>query len=74
MITDRIDKYTYTVTLYDWDYRHDDYIAGHLRRSDVKEDSDKQYWRFYPNNGLAPICAGDLKKLAEFIAEINANL
>jgi len=74
VIAGKINENTYTVTLYDWDGRHDDYIAGHLRRCGDTEDSDEQYWRFYPNNGLAPICAGDLKRLSDFMADLNRNL
>ncbi len=74
MITEKIDKFTYKVELYDWDKRHDDYIAGYLRRDNEDEDSDRFYWRFYPCDGLAPICAGDLSKISKFIRQMNLRL
>ena len=74
MITEKIDDFTYKIELYDWDIRHDDYIAGYLKRNKSDEDSDTFYWRFYSNDGLAPICAGDLSKLSKFIKKLNSEL
>lgn len=74
MITEKINDFTYRVHLYDWDTRHDDYVAGHLKRDDRHDDSDRYYWRFYPNNDLAPISAGDLRWLSNVIVGLNKNI
>tara|TARA_R110000851_G_scaffold199872_1_gene350956 strand:- start:262 stop:504 length:243 start_codon:yes stop_codon:yes gene_type:complete len=74
MLTEKISPTGYTVTLYDWDIRHDDYLAGTIKRDTTDEDSDRFYWRFYPIGDLSPICAGDLRKLSEFIQTLNKDI
>jgi len=76
MLTTKVGETTYKVELYDWDVRHNDYLAGKVMRfpTDGDSDSDSHHWRFYPANDLAPICAGDLKRLSEFIVGLNAEI
>ena len=71
MITEKISSIGYSVTLYDWDIRHDDYLAGTIKRDPSDEDSDRYYWRFYPIGDLTAINAGDLRKLSKFIEGLN---
>ena len=74
MLTEKISPTGYAVTLYDWDIRHDDYLAGTINRDTTDEDSDRFYWRFYPAGDLSPICAGDLRKLSAFIVDLNKDI
>lgn len=71
MLTKKIDETTYKIELYDWDIRHEDYLAGYVKRDPSDEDNDANYWRFYPCDGLAPLSAGDLKRLSTFIINLN---
>lgn len=72
MIANKLNEDAYEVLIYDWVYKHDDYVCGHIMR-DLKQDecSDLRYWMFYPVGDTTPINAGDLGKLAEFISELN---
>jgi len=74
LFTDKIVDTKYKVELYDWDVRQDKYLVGYVKRSPSKLDSDMYFWRFYPSNDLAPICAGDLDRLASFIRELNSGI
>lgn len=74
MHTTKIDDNTYMVELYDWDGRHDEYVAGHVKRDPDSTWEDGRFWRFYPANDLAPICAGDLKRLSDFIRDHNRDI
>lgn len=72
MLTRQIDDNTHEITIYDWVNKHDDYVAGLVKR-DLKadEESDLRFWMFYPCGGITPLNAGDLRRLYSFIAELN---
>ena len=72
MDTKKINENEHEVFVYDWIELHDDYVCGHVKRQpDADEDSDLRYWMFYPVGGNKPLMVGDLKRLYEFIAELN---
>ena len=74
MMLEKKSETEYLVLLYDWDNRHDDYLAGTVKRYPDDEDSDRFYFRFYPSQFLAPICASDLSRLSKEISKLNSGL
>jgi len=73
MITNKIDENTYSVEVYDWIESHDDYICGYIKRDPGPDDeSDLQYWLFYPNGGKVPLNARDLKRIEIIMRELNS--
>jgi len=72
MLTNKINENEYSVTIYDWINKHDDYICGTVKREpEADEGSDLRYWMFYPVGENTPINAGDLNRLRMFIANLN---
>lgn len=75
MITKQINENEYEVQVYDWVELHDDYICGHIKRQlDADEESDLRYWMFYPIGGQKPLMVGDLRRIYNFMSEMNVNI
>lgn len=76
MITKMISDWQYEVTLHDWVITHEDYVAGYVCRVPFTnpEDFEGYFWHFYGTYSKAPLNVGDLRKLYEFIAELNEKL
>jgi len=74
MNTEQINDNEHVIRFYDWVEKHDDYDAGVVKRNPAAdEESDERFWLFYPNGSMAAINAGDLNRLAVFIADLNRN-
>ena len=74
MITRQINENEYEVKIYDWLELHDDYLCGHIKRNpNADEESDLRYWMFYPIGGLKPLMVGDLRRIYQFMSELNTD-
>ena len=72
MLTKKISETCHEIAIYDSIYLHDDYVVGHVRRNpNADEESDLRHWLFYPCGMVKPISCGSLKKLFEFISDLN---
>lgn len=72
MLTKKIDENKYSVTIYDWIGKHDDYICGYASRDiNAGDESDLRYWMFFPVGSSVPMNTGDLRGIYMFIAELN---
>ena len=72
MLTNKVEENKYSVTIYDWVSKHDDYICGYVSRDiNADEESDLRYWMFYPVGGSIPMNVRDLKEIYLFIAGLN---
>lgn len=72
MLVKKLSSDKYEVQVYDWVELHDEYICGHVRRQpDADEESDLRYWMFYPIGGSKPLMVDDLRRIYEFMSELN---
>lgn len=75
MITQQIDSNSYEVFIYDWVEDHEDYLCGHIKRNpNADEESDLIYWMFYPVGVEKPMNAGDMRRIFEFITDLNRSI
>jgi len=75
MIKNKVNDTEYEILLYDWITKHDDYMAGTVKRNpNADDESDERYWMFFPNGNTTAINAGQLNRLSIFIRELNSEL
>lgn len=72
MLTKKLNDNEFEIQIYDWVDLHDDYVCGHAKIDrDADEDSDLSYWMFYPVGDKKPMSAGSLRRISEFVVELN---
>lgn len=67
----KVSEDKYEINIFDFVDLCDDYVCGHVKRQpDSGEDSELQWWMFYPTT-TKPLSAGNLKKIRDFIVRLN---